>query len=175
MVDDEITENTGSGEDDKFSIEATIAFQGRMETNPDSVSDKEIEAQYGTDFPPNELRDLFRKNTFGRSAKNPRTSARAKLRRRLLWLSRSLEEVEFAAAAVSKAPGRTNKQGELDNLLAAIKVFRDAMSLPISKEPVNADPDIFERMFGTARHDRRPIPVDQKGDDEDGLNEGAIE
>lgn len=69
-------------------MEAVMAFQRRMQSEPDSVSDEEIQAEYGPDISPGDLRELFRKSTFGREPKNPRVSARAKLRRRLLWLSR---------------------------------------------------------------------------------------
>lgn len=134
----------------EVSLEAVMAFGRRMQSDPDSVSDEEIRAEYGAETSPSDLRDLFRKSTFGRAAKNPRTSARAKLRRRLLWLSRSLEEVESAIAEVRASPGRTNKQNELDEILDALQAFRSAVKLPTPPEPPEVDPDLFERMFGTA-------------------------
>lgn len=150
------SEGDEHNEHTEVSIEAVLAFQRRMQSDPDSVSDEEIQAEYGPDTSPSDLRELFRKSTFGRESKNPRVSARAKLRRRLLCLNRSLEEVESAVVAVRDAPGRTNKQKELDELLAAIDVFRSAVKLPAPQEPSDVDPDFFERMFGTALHEQPP-------------------
>ena len=64
-----------------------------------------------------------------------------------MWLSRTLEEVEAAVEGIGETPGRINKQDELDELLAAIQVFRDTVRLPAG-EPAEVDPDLFERMFG---------------------------
>ncbi len=142
-----------TGEDAPFSLENALAFQQRLETDPDAISDVEIEAQYGSDISPADFRDLFRKNTFAREAKNQRASARAKLGRRLLWLRRSLEEVESAVADVCAAPGRTNKQGDLDGLLAAITAFRAAAKLPKSPEPREINFGLVERALGLPTHD----------------------
>lgn len=151
MIEDNDRNNEDSSESNSVSIESIIAFQRRMQADPDAVSDEEIRAEYGDDISPTELRELFRKTTFGREPKNPRTSARAKLRRRVIWLSRSLDEVESAVAEVRNAPGRTNKQNELDELLDAIIAFRSAVNLPTPSQPsdIDIDPDLFERMFGT--------------------------
>jgi hypothetical protein len=165
MIKDTPSEGEDHVEPAEVSIEAVMAFQRRMQSEPDSVSDEEIQAEYGPDISPGDLRELFRKSTFGREPKNPRVSARAKLRRRLLWLSRSLEEVESAVAEVRDAPGRTNKQNELGELLAAIDAFRSAVKLPAPQEPPEVDPDLFERMFGTALHEQQPggaTPNEQK-------------
>lgn len=161
MIDDDNSELVGPKDDAAFSIEALIAFQRRMQSDPDSVSDSEIQNEYGSDISPHELRELFRKNTFGRAANNQRASARAKLRRRLLWLSRSLEEIQAAVAEVRSAPGRTNKQLELDGLLNAIEVFRSSVNLPVPVEPSEVDPDLFERMFGTIGEDKRQSTANQ--------------
>jgi hypothetical protein len=145
--------HANADENEPFSIEAALAFQRRMESDPDAVSDDDIEAEYGADISPAELRDLFRRSTFGRSTKNPRASSRAKLRRRLVWLSRSLEEVEDAVAAVLGSPGRVNSPHELDQILAAIEQFRSAAKLPPPEEPREIDLDSFERLFGI-----NPVP-----------------
>lgn len=142
-------ESAAADEGDAFSLEAVIAFQRRLESDPDAVSNEEIMAEYGAAIAPEDLRDLFRRSTFGRSAKNPRASARAKLRRRLVWLSRSLEEVEDAIAAVRSSAGRVNKSKELDEILAAIERFRRDANLPAPEEPREVDPDLFERLFGS--------------------------
>lgn len=155
MAEDTHSEGQEPVESAEVSIEAAMAFQSRMQSDPESVSDEEIRAEYGTDISPSDLRDLFRKTTFGREPKNPRISARAKLRRRLLCLSRSLEEVESAVAEVLEAPGRTNKQNELEKLLDAIKVFRGEVKLPAPQEPSDVNPDLFERMFGAAPHEQQ--------------------
>lgn len=131
-----------------FSIEAAIAFQQRLKSDPDSVSDEEIWNEFGGDTPPHEIRELFRGGKFGNTSKTPRASARSKLRRRLLWLGQALADVEAAVAEVRAAPGRTNKQAELDEVLAAIEVFRSTVKLPAPPEPTELDPDFFERVFG---------------------------
>jgi len=159
MVEDTHSEGEEPVERTEVSIEAVIAFQNRMQSDPDSVSDEEIRAEYGTDVSPCDFRDHFRKTTFGREPKNPRASARAKFRRRLLWLSRSLEEVESAVAEILHAPGRTNKQNELNELLDAISAFRSAVKLPAPQEPPDVDPDLFERMFGTAPNEQHSDSV----------------
>jgi hypothetical protein len=154
MVEDTCSEGNEPMSDTEVSIESVLAFQRRMQLDPDSVSDEEIRLEYGTDISPGDLRELFRRSTFGREPKNPRTSARAKLRRRILWLSRSLEEVESAVAEVRDAPGRTNKRNELDELIDAIGAFRAAVKLPAPQEPSEIDPDLFQRMFGNAPHEQ---------------------
>ncbi len=155
MLENEDSEGAGL-RNDEFSIESLLAFQRRLEVDPDAVTDDEIQEEYGTDISPADLRELFRKSTFGRPSKRPRASARAKLRRRLLWLSRSLQEVESAVDAVRSSPGRTNKAGELEDLLTAIEQFRSAVKLPLPEEPTELDPDLFERMFGMAADDGEP-------------------
>lgn len=155
MLENEDREDAGL-RNDELSIESLLAFQRRMEADPDAVTDDEIQEEYGSDISPAELRELFRRSTFGRPSRWPRASARAKLRRRLLWLSRSLQEVESAVGAVLSSPGRTNKAGELKDLLAAIEQFRSAARLPIPEEPAELDPDLFERMFGMAADDDGP-------------------
>lgn len=155
-----MTENEGDGgmlfRQDDFSFESLLAFQRRMEADPDAVTDEEIREEYGSDISPAELRELFRRSTFGRPPKKPRASARAKLRRRLLWLSRSLQEVESAIAAVRNSPGRTNKPKELEDILTAIGEFRKAANLPVPEEPAELDPDLFERLFGIGADDEEP-------------------
>ncbi|MDP1874818.1 hypothetical protein [Phenylobacterium sp.] len=155
MAENEGLAGIGLREDD-FSFESLLAFQRRMEADPDGVTDDEIREEYGSDISPAELRELFRRSTFGRASKRPRASARAKLRRRLLWLSRSLQEVESAVDAVRKSPGRINKPKELEDLLAAIGDFRRAANLPVPGEPTELDPDLFERLFGIAADDEGP-------------------
>ena len=155
MAENEGNDGVGLREDD-FSFESLLAFQRRMEADPDAVTDDEIREEYGSDISPAELREIFRRSTFGRPSKKPRASARAKLRRRLLWLSRSLQEVESAVAAVHSSPGRTNKPKELEDILAAIGVFRSAANLPVPEEPAELDPDLFERLFGIVADDEGP-------------------
>lgn len=149
MAENDGNDVMGLREDD-FSLESLLAFQRRMEADPDAVTDDEIRKEYGSDISPTELRELFRRSTFGHASKSPRASARAKLRRRLLWLSRSLQEVESAVAEVRNSPGRTNKPKELEVILAAIGDFRSAANLPVPDEPVELDPDLFERLLGVA-------------------------
>lgn len=143
----------GSEDGPTFSYDAIIAFNSRMQSDPEAVSDSDIQEQYGTDISADEVRKLFRKNTFKRAPVELRASARAKLRRRLSWLSRTLEEVESAVEEVRCAPGRTNKQDELDTLLTAIDVFRASIKLPKPKEPAQADPDLIERLLGIGNDD----------------------
>jgi hypothetical protein len=155
-----------SGENAEFSIADIVAFQRRLETNPDSVSDDEIRAEYGDGISPSSLRELFRRSTFGRESKTPRASARAKLRRRLVWLSRSLDEVEDAVRQVSASPGRTYKQKELIDLLGAITQFRDAVRLPEPKSLPACDPDLLECLLSSPQQDWKPISSNANGADD---------
>jgi hypothetical protein len=131
----------------EFSIADSVAFQRRLQSDPDSVNDDEIRAEYGEDIDPQELRRLIGGNTFGREPRDKRASVRAKLRRRLFCLSRSLDEVEHAVTAVLQAPGRTYKREELERLLAAIDHFRSGVKLPPSEPVSDVAPDLFERLL----------------------------
>jgi len=154
-----------SDEDSELSISDIMAFQKRIEVAPDSVSDDEIRAEYGDGISPNDLRELFRRSTFRNESKAPRASARAKLRRRLVWLDRSLEEVEDAVGQVLGSPGRTNKQSELDNLLAAIEQFRTAVGLSEPQSPSACDPDLLERLLNIRHREQRTVSPDANGTD----------
>lgn len=138
----------------EFCLREIFEFQNRLHVDPDAISDEELIAEYGDDFDIEELRNTFRKYTFNRPPKNPRASARAKLRRRLLWLEQSLGEVEVAVDAVLNAPGRTNKRTELEDLQGAIKNFREAVTLPSRSEPQGDGTDIFERILGLPSQDQ---------------------
>ena len=153
-------ESQESGESSEFSIATILAFQNRLKSDPDSVSDKEIQAESGTDISPSDIRDLFRRSTFNRASKNPRASARAKLRRRLVWLNRSLEQVKCAVKEVFDAPGRTNKRNELETILEAIEEFRSAVKLPAPQQPSDIDPDLFERLLGNTTYEQPPEDFD---------------
>lgn len=120
-----------------------MAFQQRLTADPDSVSDDEFRAEYGDDIPPSELRELFRRRTFGKESKAPRASARAKLRRRLVWLKDSLDAVEHAVNQIIASPGRTYKQKELSDLLAAIEQFRATARLPERESASPFDSDLL--------------------------------
>ncbi|MFN4140515.1 hypothetical protein [Aestuariivirga sp.] len=61
--------------------------------------------------------------------KNPRASARGKLRRRLMWLQASLHEVELTIEEVFSAPGKTYKKEELERITTAIADFRNVTGL----------------------------------------------
>jgi hypothetical protein len=61
--------------------------------------------------------------------KNPRANARAKLRRRLIWLQMALHNTEIAIDDVFEAPGRTNKRVELEKIKTAIEDFRRTTGL----------------------------------------------
>ncbi|HEX8443808.1 MAG TPA: hypothetical protein VF631_09195 [Allosphingosinicella sp.] len=67
--------------------------------------------------------------------KNPRASARGRLRRRIDWLQHALSQVEIAIQGVREAPGRTNRPDKLDQLEKAIADFRANAGLPPPKEP----------------------------------------
>lgn len=163
-----------TGQEDDFSIEAVLEFQRRLQAEPDSVTDEEIRDHFGDDLDAPGIREAFRRNTFGRPPKNPRTSARGKLRRRLTWLSEALEQVEDAVDVVLEAPGRTNRRDELDALKKAISEFRSTTKLRPPPEPGPIDPDMFERMFGDANPPlteadlRPPITLGPLGEDEEG-------
>jgi hypothetical protein len=107
----------------------SIHFQERLRADPDSVTDDEIRAEFGDEFEPRELRDTFRKSTFGRIAKDPKKSARAMLRRRLRDLDNVLVLVVIAVNQVLDAPGRTNNRAKLELLLVLINKFRDEAEL----------------------------------------------
>ncbi len=153
-------------EKDEFSIFDVIAFQRRLQEDPDAVSDDEIRAEYGADIPPDEMRELFRRSRSGKGAKDPRASAREKLRRRLVWLTRSLESVEHAVNDVLQAPGRTYKKKELSELLDAIEQFRGMVKLPKSDVDSPLDPDFVERFLSGQRTDWKPLPSDSDREDE---------
>ena len=79
-----------------------------------------------------ELEKIINENeagNFKRPPKNPRASARAKLRRRLIWLQAALHNAEIAIDDVFKAPGQTYKRKELEGIKAAINDFRESTGL----------------------------------------------
>jgi hypothetical protein len=67
--------------------------------------------------------------SFKRPPKNPRASARAKLRRRLTWLQAALHNAEMAVDEVFAAPGRTYNRENLERIKGAVKDFRDSTGL----------------------------------------------
>jgi hypothetical protein len=67
--------------------------------------------------------------TFKRPPKNPSASARAKLRRRLIWLQAALHNAEIAIDDVFAAPGQTYRRAELEKIKTAIEDFRKATGL----------------------------------------------
>jgi hypothetical protein len=140
---------TAESEDETLSLREVIATNRRIQDDPDSVSDEELREHFGADIDVKEIRGLFRRSTFGHTAKNQRASARAKLKRRMLWLHKSIIEVEAAIKEVVAAPGRTNKVDELVKLQEALADFRVKAGLTddgvLDQE---VDPDLFERLFG---------------------------
>ncbi|MBR0670512.1 hypothetical protein [Neoroseomonas soli] len=136
-------------DDPLATILAIVEFQRRIQSDPDSVTDEEILKEYGEEVDAKTVRDLARHSTFNRTAKNTRASAREKLRRRLTWLSAALDDVDGAIDAVLNAPGRTNRQADLEEIKKAIVTFRASSHL-ISHQEVDSAQDLeslFERIF----------------------------
>src|SRR4051794_23889350 len=75
------------------------------------------------------MADETEDGNFKRPPKNPRASARAKLRRRLAWLQGALHNVEMTIDEVFAAPGRTYNGEKLERIKRAIKDFRDTTGL----------------------------------------------
>ena len=93
--------------------------------------------------------DSIEEGCFKKLPKNPRASARAKLRRRLTWLQGALHNTEMAIADVFNAPGRTYKKEKLEAIRNAIAVFREATGLTgdgLENIPELPD-DFFDRVF----------------------------
>lgn len=81
--------------------------------------------------------------------KDPRASARAKLRRRLIWLQAALHNADLAIEDVFAAPGRTNKRERLQAIKDAMKVFRDATGLTgdgLERTPAISN-EVFDRLI----------------------------
>lgn len=94
-------------------------------------------------------------NTVKKEPKNPRASARAKLRRRLVWLQAALYNAEMAIDDVFNAPGRTNKRKELEKIKDSITKFRCDTGLTADGMPDMAQipEDVFDRLFSDADTD----------------------
>ena len=146
---DKVIQETTSEDDADFSIADATEFNNKLRHDPDSIGDNEIRDQYGYDIDVNAVREAFRRSTFNRPPKNQRASARAKLRRRLLWLQQAISDVEAAIEAVLAAPGRTNKSGELEDLRKSIAELRTKTGLAGNGQPGvdDADLSMFDKLF----------------------------
>lgn len=132
-------------------VKRLLAERQRTELDPDAASDEELLASWGMDGEQSaaEIRASIKKSTFGRPAKDKRASARAKLRRRVLWVSRALDDLEAHIQEVFDAPGRTNRKAELENLRGAIKEFRASTGI-VTPPELDVDFTAIERMLGMA-------------------------
>ncbi|MEO5375852.1 MAG: hypothetical protein H7840_16600 [Alphaproteobacteria bacterium] len=145
-------------EDANFSLAEVFATNRRIQENPDEVSDEELREHFGEEIDVEKVRALFRRSTFGKEPKDKRASSRAKLRRRMLWLHRSILEVEAAIEEVLGVPGRTNKADELKALREVLVEFRAKAGLTDDGAlGIKADPDLFERLFGEGRAEAETV------------------
>lgn len=164
-------QKNASEDDAEISIADAMAFSSGV-IGLDSMSDDEMRAHNGDDIDVDAVRAAFRRSTFNRAPKDPRTSARAKLRRRLLWLQRAITDVEIAMEGVFGAPGWTNKAGELANLHQAIAEFR-------IKTGLTGDGHLVARALGPAMLERLfrqpPAQIAQDAaDDGQGADFGSV-
>ncbi|MEI9416854.1 hypothetical protein O7A70_27420 [Mesorhizobium sp. Cs1299R1N1] len=96
-------------------------------------------------------------STFTAHPKNPRASARRKLRRRIVNLELALENVEWAIGEVFSTAGRVNKESELRRLQAAIAAFREETGLrnSIQEDYAPTSDDALFKMFEAAEQTTR--------------------
>lgn len=130
-------------------------FQSKMASDPESVSDDEIRAFYGSELPGDELRELSMKRNPRSAPKNMRASVNAKLRRRLIYLEQAVHDVEYALEEVFNhaAPVPEGKREKrLNDVADALEQLKEKLGIQEREDNAfDRDFDIFAQLLSN-RH-----------------------